>query len=161
MKRALAERVKQEQLSSPVETPPTTAHAFSAKPPPNERSAKLTGSMDVPMGDASTAGVTGQNFSTIPRRSPPPISTHLALPSHAAPPQSTEAQSIESQLTMPPSAVSSSAVKKRPRSPNALSSGNVTSFQSEEAPKKRPGRPRKHPPTTTSANSNSRQSSAH
>ncbi|KAL3785307.1 hypothetical protein HJC23_008871 [Cyclotella cryptica] len=161
MKRALAERVKQEQLSSPLETPPTTPHTFSAKPPPNELSSKLPGSMDVSIGDVSTAEGEGQSFSSIPRRSPPPVSTQHASPLHPAPPQSMEVQSIEPQLTMPPPSVPSSAAKKRPRSPNALSSGNVTSFQSEEAPKKRPGRPRKHPPTTNSANSNNRHSSAH
>lgn len=161
MKRALAERVKQEQLSSPIESPPITAHACSAKPPPSEISAKLSGSVDVPIGDASTTSGAGQSFNAIPRRSAPPISTQHVSSLHAAPPQSTEAQSIESHLTMPPPSVPSSAAKKRPRSPNALSSGNVTSFQSEEVPKKRPGRPRKHPPTTNSANSNNRHSSAH
>ena len=114
MKRALAERVKQEQLGSPVETPSNgAAHQAFAKPPPELSSTLINnGNGDVCMEE--------KNYQEIPRQS---------LTPRTAPPQDTTASA-------PPT------IKKRPRSPNATSSGNITSF-TEEPAKKRPGRPPK------------------
>lgn len=115
MKRALAERVKQERLGSPVETPSSNGAAhqtLAAKPPPELSSNLLNG------GNSASAD-------HIPRRP-------SAESSHPNPPQS-----MDTEPDDPPT-----SVKKRPRSPNATSSGNVSSY-TEEPAKKRPGRPRK------------------
>jgi len=112
MKRALAERVKQERLGSPVATPSNSngmtapPQTFPAKSPPEHSNySSNSGNGDVMMG--------GQQH-------------NQSIPRHPAPPQDVN-----------------SAIKKRPRSPNAESSGNVTTYTAEPA-KKRPGRPRKN-----------------
>ena len=116
MKRALAERVKQERLGSPVETPSNgAAHQTFTKPSPQLSSTLINnGNGDVCMEE--------KNYQEIPRQSLTPHS----LP----PPQDTTTSSA------------TSTIKKRPRSPNATSSGNITSY-TEEPAKKRPGRPPK------------------
>lgn len=112
MKRALAERVKQERLGSPVATPSNSngvtasPQTFSAKSPPEfSNYTNNGGNGDLIMG--------GQQH-------------NQAIPRHPAPPQDVN-----------------SSIKKRPRSPNAESSGNITTYTAEPA-KKRPGRPRKN-----------------
>ena len=103
MKRALAERVKQEQLGSPIESPPSAP--FSAKHPIE------------------------------------PVPSH-ASSSHSAPPQSVDTSSAPES-------------KKRPRSPNAQSSGNLSTYS--EPSKKRPGRPRKNASSNQAAQSDSEE----
>ncbi|MGA0861040.1 MAG: hypothetical protein ACO3R2_15860 [bacterium] len=128
MKRALAERVKQERLGSPVETPSANGashQTFVAKPPP-ELSANLSSN--------------GGNVSQVDHI-PQPSSTAT---SHPNPPQSMD--------TGPDPSTSQPSVKKRPRSPNATSSGNISSF-TEEPARKRPGRPRKSTPAAPESDS--------
>ena len=126
MKRALAERVKQDRLGSPVETPsssgviPSHEASFTAKSSPSENCSTIAivSNKDVQMVDP--------NHRDTPSLSP-------TVTSHTCPPQS-----ADEAISMPPS-----SLKKRPRSPpNDTTSGNVASY-TEEPAKKRSGKPLK------------------